>query len=62
MESLKVEYPDILVRVSQYVPEIINYINSIVEKGFAYELNGSVYFDTTAYKLSGFTYGKLVAE
>jgi cysteinyl-tRNA synthetase len=62
MESLKVEYPDILVRVSEHVPEIITYIESLINKGFAYELNGSVYFDTEKYKSSGFVYGKLMAE
>ena len=30
-----------------------------MNNGFAYEANGSVYFDTTAYQKAGFEYGKL---
>lgn len=37
-------------RVSEYVPEIVAYIGTIVDKGLAYERNGSVYFDTRAFE------------
>ncbi|EGR33621.1 hypothetical protein IMG5_047670 [Ichthyophthirius multifiliis] len=37
--------PDAIVRVSEYIPEIINYIKKIIENGFAYESNQSVYFN-----------------
>ena len=62
MEKLGVNYPDILTRVSEYIPEILDYISKIINKGFAYELNGSVYFDTERFKLAGNIYGKLVPE
>ena len=42
--------PDILTRVSEFVPEIIEFIKKILENGFAYEANGSVYFDVPKYK------------
>ena len=45
MKLLNVELPDVITRVSEFVPEIIKYIEKIVENGFAYESNGSVYFD-----------------
>jgi len=47
---LGVQPPDILTRVSEFVPEIINFIKKIMENGFAYESNGSVYFDVPKYK------------
>jgi len=48
---------------SQYVPEIITFIQRIIANGFAYESNGSVYFDTVAYGASSrHTYAKLVPE
>jgi cysteinyl-tRNA synthetase len=59
MEKLNVELPEMLTRVSEFVPEIVEYIGKIIENGFAYEANGSVYFDTEAYKAGGFVYGKL---
>lgn len=45
MQSLNVETPDILTRVSEFVPEIEAFIKKIIDNGFAYESNGSVYFD-----------------
>lgn len=62
MQMLGVENPDIVTRVSEYVPEIIAYISTLVEKGIAYESNGSVYFSTEAFGKAGFTYGKLMPE
>ena len=45
MESLNVEMPDNLTRVSEYMDEIVAFIKKIIENGYAYESNGSVYFD-----------------
>jgi cysteinyl-tRNA synthetase len=45
MKSLNVLYPDYITRVSEYVPEIIEFIKVLIEKKYAYESNGSVYFD-----------------
>ena len=45
MRRLNVVLPDCLTRVSEYVPEIVAYIEKIIENGYAYESNGSVYFD-----------------
>mmetsp|Transcript_17599 Transcript_17599/g.29164 ORF Transcript_17599/g.29164 Transcript_17599/m.29164 type:complete len:327 (+) Transcript_17599:208-1188(+) len=45
MTSLGVRPPDVLTRVSEYVPQIIQYIERIIANGFAYDSNGSVYFD-----------------
>lgn len=52
MKALNVELPDALTRVSEFVPEIVEYIETIIKNGFAYESNGSVYFDVQAYKAS----------
>ena len=54
---------DILTRVSQYVPEIVNYIQKIIDNGLAYASNGSVYFDTMKFATSDkHHYAKLVPE
>jgi cysteinyl-tRNA synthetase len=42
-------------RVSEHVPEIVELIGTLLEKGYAYEANGSVYFDVTRFE----EYGKL---
>ena len=35
---------------SEYIPEIVEYVDQIVGNGMAYEANGSVYFDTQAFR------------
>ncbi|XP_063240086.1 cysteine--tRNA ligase, cytoplasmic isoform X2 [Bacillus rossius redtenbacheri] len=63
MDDLNVLRPDVLTRVSEYIPEIIAYIEKIVEKGLAYEANGSVYFNVGAFdSRDGHHYAKLVPE
>lgn len=42
-------------RVTQEIPEIVDMIKVLIQKGFAYEVDGSVYFDTAAFN----DYGKL---
>lgn len=50
MSALNVEKPDTLTRVSEYVPEIIKFVEKIISNGFAYSSSdGSVYFDTKAF-------------
>ncbi len=63
MQSLGVRLPDHVTRVSEFMPEVIEYIVKIVENGFAYESNGSVYFDVQRFgKHENHSYGKLVPE
>jgi cysteinyl-tRNA synthetase len=62
MSRLNVVPPDTITRASEYVPEIVRFIEGIWDKGYAYSSNGSVYFDTGAFKQSGEgRYGKLVS-
>ncbi len=35
---------DVQPRVTEYMPQIINFIEELVKKGFAYEVDGNVYF------------------
>ena len=49
MAALNIRLPSVITRVSEYVPEVVAFIQKIVDKGFAYESNGSVYFDVEKY-------------
>lgn len=63
MKALNVLPPDVLTRVSEYVPEIVAYIEKIIENGYGYESNGSVYFNVVAFRESPkHNYAKLVPE
>uniref|UniRef100_A0A669R118 cysteine--tRNA ligase n=1 Tax=Phasianus colchicus TaxID=9054 RepID=A0A669R118_PHACC len=63
MEALNVLPPDVLTRVSEYVPEIVAFVKKIVDNGYGYVSNGSVYFDTVKFDSSEkHSYAKLVPE
>lgn len=63
MDRLNILRPDETPRVSEYVPQIIAFTAQIMQNGFAYESNGSVYFDTLAFNASKkHRYGKLAPE
>lgn len=49
MVSLYVLPATILTRVSEYIPEIIEFTEKIIKNGYAYESNGSVYFNTVKF-------------
>ncbi len=55
MDRLNCVRPDISPRASGHITEQIDLVRTLVEKGFAYEVNGSVYFEVSKFK----DYGKL---
>lgn len=60
MDRLNVRRPDTLTRVTEYVPEIAAFVQKVVENGYAYSADGSVYFDTRAFDgKNGHSYAKL---
>ena len=59
MEALGIREPDVLTRVTEYIPQIIDFIDKIVKRNMAYESNGSVYLSLDAFTSSGHNYRKL---
>ncbi len=55
MDKLQCLRPDVSPRASGHIPEQIEFVQKLIEKGFAYEVNGSVYFSVEKFK----DYGKL---
>ncbi len=55
MDALNVVRPDISPRASGHIPEQIELVRTLIEKGHAYEANGSVYFSLASFA----AYGKL---
>ena len=64
MRALNVLRPDHAPRVSDYIAQIIAFIQQIIKNGFAYETpSGSVYFNTVAFNdHANHKYGKLAPE
>ncbi|ORX73569.1 hypothetical protein DL89DRAFT_273494 [Linderina pennispora] len=60
MDALNVRRPHVLTRVSEFVPEIVQFVQRIIENGYAYEADGSVYFDVASFDgKNGHFYAKL---
>ncbi len=55
MDRLNCLRPDISPRASGHITEQIELVKTLLEKDYAYEVNGSVYFDVSKFK----NYGKL---
>lgn len=55
MKALDCKKPTVEPRVTENIPEIINFISDLINKGFAYEVNGDVYFRVEKFH----DYGKL---
>ena len=53
--ALNVKEADVHPKVTETIPEIIEFVKGLVDKGFAYETNGDVYFNTKKFR----DYGKL---
>lgn len=55
MDRLGVERPDVFPKVTEHIQDIIRVIEGLVEKGYAYQVDGDVFFDVTRFP----GYGKL---
>ncbi len=55
MDKLACIRPDVSPRASGHIPEQIEFVQKLIEKGYAYEVNGSVYFSVEKFA----DYGKL---
>ncbi|GAB3701461.1 cysteine--tRNA ligase [Halorubrum pallidum] len=49
MRGLNLLRAEVYPRVTEHVPEILDLVETLVEEGYAYESNGSVYFDVTSF-------------
>jgi len=62
MDALNCVRPDISPRASGHITEQIELVKTLLEKGYAYEVNGSVYFDVSKFKDYGKLSGRNVEE
>jgi len=55
MQPFEIKEASVYPKVTETIPEIISFIQDLIDKGYAYEKNGSVYFRVARFK----DYGKL---
>ncbi|MFC7138872.1 cysteine--tRNA ligase [Halosimplex aquaticum] len=48
MRALNLKRADVYPRVSEHIDDIVAMVETLIKEGYAYESNGSVYFDVTA--------------
>ena len=53
--ALNIEKPEIIPKATEHIKEMIEFVQSLLEKGFAYETSDGIYFDISKYE----EYGKL---
>ena len=47
MKELNIEYPEQVVRATDEIADMEEYVKTLLEKGFAYETSNTIYFDTS---------------
>lgn len=57
-DSLNIEKADVHPRATEHIREIIKLVKGLEEKGYAYEIDGDVFFDVSKFK----DYGKLSGQ
>ena len=57
-EALNVLRADVHPKVSEHIPEIIEFVQTLIDKGYAYEADGDVYYSTRKFP----EYGKLSGQ
>jgi cysteinyl-tRNA synthetase len=62
MDRLNCVRPDISPRASGHIVEQIELVKKLIERGYAYEVNGSVYFDVSKFENYGRLSGRNVDE
>jgi cysteinyl-tRNA synthetase len=55
MDALGIKRAHVYPRVTEHIPEIIETVNALVAKGYAYEVDGDIYYDVSKFA----DYGKL---
>jgi cysteinyl-tRNA synthetase len=62
MDRLNVLRPDISPRATGHVPEMLMLIQRLIERGHAYEVNGSVYFSVASFPEYGLLSGRRLED
>lgn len=62
MDKLKIKTPDITPKATQNIKEIIDMVTLLIEKGYAYNIEGDVYFSVEKFRSYGKLSGKNIAD
>ncbi len=58
LAALNIGKPEIIAKATDHIPEMIDFVQSLQEKGYAYEISDGIYFDISRFP----SYGKLSGQ
>lgn len=58
IDALNVGRPEIIAKATDHIPEMIEFVKGLLEKGYAYEISDGIYFDIGKFP----SYGKLSGQ
>ena len=56
--ALNIGKPEIIAKATEHIPEMIRFVEELLEKGYAYEISDGIYFDISKFP----SYGKLSGQ
>ncbi|MBP3707652.1 MAG: cysteine--tRNA ligase [Clostridia bacterium] len=62
LKKLNIDMPEIIARATEHIPCMEEYVKKIIENGYAYETENTIYFDTTKLDKYGLLSNKDVKE
>lgn len=62
IEALNIGKPEIIAKATEHIPEMIEFVQALQEKGFAYEITDGIYFDIGKFPSYGKLSGQVVDE
>ncbi|MDR1940149.1 MAG: cysteine--tRNA ligase [Clostridiales bacterium] len=65
LKKLNIDLPELVVKATDHIDEMIEYVKTLVEKGYAYEIDDGIYFDIEKFgeygRLSGLSLDDQIA-
>lgn len=58
LKALNISKPEIIAKATEHIPEMIEFVKQLQEKGFAYEISDGIYYDIAKFP----EYGKLSGQ
>lgn len=62
LKKLNIQTPEIVAKATDHIDEMIEFVETLLEKGFAYETSDGIYFDVSKFEKYGELSGKKLDE
>ncbi|MBR1624729.1 MAG: cysteine--tRNA ligase, partial [Clostridia bacterium] len=62
LKALNIDRPEIIAKATDHIPEMIKFVEELMEKGYAYEISDGIYFDISKFPSYGKLSGQMIDE